>query len=124
MVYRKGFMAELRGMTSVAMATLTSPGTAIPVEASRPSRPTGNQHTKSVAAMVTRRRAMLRSCCFLLVSVEDIVLVLMAEYMAVCPTAMATNRIMLRTIITPKAKLCPAKELRVMGRGMQMSVWL
>ena len=40
-VYRKGFKAELSGSTKMAMATLTSPDTAVPVVASRPSKPTG-----------------------------------------------------------------------------------
>ena len=50
----------------MAMARLTSPGMGVPLEASRPSRPMGNQHRKSDMATVRSRRALVRSwdCMF------------------------------------------------------------
>ena len=45
----------------MATATLTSPGMGVPVEASTPSNPIGNQHRKSDRTMVVMRRAMAES---------------------------------------------------------------
>ena len=45
----------------MATATLSSPGMGVPVEASTPSKPIGNQHRKSDRTMVVRRRAMVAS---------------------------------------------------------------
>ena len=72
-------MAELTGKTMMAMTTLTSPGTGTPLEASRPSKPMGNQQRKSDTAMVTRRRAMVRSLDFLVESPAVRVLVRMDQ---------------------------------------------
>ena len=45
----------------MATATLSSSEMGVPVEASSPSKPIGNQHRKSDRTMVVRRRAMVVS---------------------------------------------------------------
>ena len=45
----------------MATATLTSSEIGVPVEASTPSKPIGNQHRKSDRTTVVRRRAMVAS---------------------------------------------------------------
>ena len=45
----------------MATATLSPPGMGVPVEASTPSKPIGNQHRKSDKTMVVRGRAMVAS---------------------------------------------------------------
>ena len=67
-VYKNGLKAEFSGMTKVTTATLTSPGTAIPRHANRPSKPTGNQQRKSVTTIDTRRLASFVSMDLLLLS--------------------------------------------------------
>ena len=78
-VQRKELRAELRGNTKMAMATLTSPGTGVPLLAIRPSTPMGNQHRKSDTTTVIRRRATVRSRDVLVELTAPIELVLMVQ---------------------------------------------
>ena len=60
-------------MTKVTTATLTSPGIGVPLQASIPSKPTGNQHRKSVNTIDIRRRASFVSRCLFLFFSTDFV---------------------------------------------------
>ena len=73
----------------------------MPCEASRPSRPIGNQHRKSDRATVIRRRAILRSLDFLVESLVDILLARMEAQIEACPAAISRKRMKLKMIMTP-----------------------
>ena len=57
----KGFRAEFSGNTKMAKATFASPGMGMSARASKPHRPMGNQHRKSVTATDISRLAMVMS---------------------------------------------------------------
>ena len=100
-VYRKGLSAELRGSTKMAMATLTSPGTGVPLLAIRPSTPMGNQHRKSDTTTVIKRRAIIRSRDVVLELVDSIELDVIDQYIETWTNAIDRNKIKLNTIMTP-----------------------
>ena len=96
-------MAELRGRTKMAMATLTSLEMGRPLLARMPSRPMGNQQRKSVMATVIRRRANVTS----LLEVLLVVSVRMEacctdQKMVTCPTAMKRNSTKLKMMSKAK----------------------
>ena len=95
-------MAELIGRAKMAMATLTSPGTATPLAASRPRRPIGNQHRKSDTAMVIKRRSMVMSWELFALSTVRTELAWIDRKITICPTAISRKRTKLVTIIMPK----------------------
>ena len=60
-LFSQGVKGVLRGSTKITRATFTSPGMGVPVTASIPHRPMGNQPMKFVTAMVISRRAIVMS---------------------------------------------------------------
>ena len=100
--YRNGFTAELRGSTRMAVPPLTCAGmAAAPVKDSRPIKPTGNQHRKSVRTTEVRRRGSLDPPAPSAVLEESVELLCACQWTGTWNTATSTNSRKLVTVVTP-----------------------